>query len=354
MLEGQQEVQKDDSGEIGAIVNRELKIDDDFDLGSAWEGSKLPDPEDDQAQPEPDTPENNATGEELGQAAPDGGPKGSEETSPTTQLTPPAHFNTAEKKLFAGLDDKSKQLVRDVVRRSDQEVSRYRSDLDRRAAYYNELDEVLAPRAEQFRSEGLTPTQAVAQLFQLSDFAAQDPYGFIQMLAKQRNLDLEAAALGEIPEQAQPETDPRMLALQNHVGALQNRIEQRETAEQEQKRTVVRSEIDEFRRAIDENGEPKYPYLDSLQTDMAALIRSESANTLEDAYEQASWANPAVRQARLDDRDAKAAQDRQEQDRTKAERARRAAKSLDGGVGGTDTAAPISLRDSLEQKFNAY
>lgn len=277
------------------------------------------------------------------------------EMASPTALAPPAHFNSAEKKLFAGLDDASKHLVRDVVRRTDQEVSRYRSDLDRRSAQYQELDQIFADRQQQFALEGLTGTQAVSQLLAISDFAAADPAGFVQWFAAQRQLDLPSLVAGQGAGQSNgPQSDPNLAALQNQVSLLSQQLEQQSSASYEQQRGAVQLEIDDFRSASDPDGTPLFPYFDTLETDMAALIRAGTASTLEDAYEQAAWANPVVRNALLSDRDEAERSRREAQDRTKAERARRAAKSLDGGVGGLSATAPISLRDSLEEKFNAY
>jgi len=291
----------------------------------------------------------------FGQAAlpPQEDPNGRERASPTA-LAPPAHFNSAEKKLFAGLDEVSKRLVRDVVRRTDQEVSRYRTDLDRRSAQYQELDQIFAARQQQFALEGVTGTQAVSQLLAISDFAAADPAGFVQWFASQRQVDLASLAASGAGQNARPQSDPNLAALQNQVSLLSQQLEQQSSASYEQQRGAVQTEIDDFRSASDPEGTPLFPYFDTLETDMAALIRAGTASTLEDAYEQAAWANPVVRNALLADRDEAERSRRAAQDRTKAQRARRAAKSLDGGVGGLQATAPISLRDSLEEKFNAY
>ena len=294
----------------------------------------------------------------FGQAAlpPQEDPQDRETGSPSS-LAPPAHFNIAEKKLFAGLDDASKQLVRDVVRRTDQEVSRYRTDLDKRSAQYEELDQIFAERHQQFALDGMTGPQAVNQLLAISDFAAADPEGFVHWFAAQRQLDLPGLVSGagqNTSNGAAPQTDPNLSALQTQVSLLSQQLEQHSSASYEQQRGAVQMEIDDFRSALGPGGTPLFPYFDMLETDMAALIRAGTAATLEDAYEQAAWANPVVRTALLSDRDAADRARREDQDRSKAERARRAAKSLDGGVGGMSATAPISLRDSLEEKFNAY
>ena len=337
-----------DDGSTVAILNRELKNDDRFDLASAWEGAPQPDPVDLQEDAPTQKDQEQGGEPELGQAA--GGQSGSETTSPTP-LTPPAHFNAAEKKLFSGLDQKSQELVRNVVRRTDQEVSRYRTDLQRRAQEYESLDQVLGPRQQQFAQEGLTPAQGVAQLLQISDYASNDPEGFIQWFSQQRGISLEDVLLGQIDK---PEVDPKYQSLQQELGLLKNQLTEQQQRDQHIKLTSVRNELDSFRSATDEQGNAKYPYMDHLEKRMAGFIRAGHADTLEDAYEQAAYSDPTVRQALLEDRNATDLKQRTEQDRMKAQRARRAAKSLDGGLGASTSAAPVSLRDSLEQKFNAY
>jgi hypothetical protein len=88
---------------------------------------------------------------------------------------------------------------------------------------------------------------------------------------------------------------------------------------------------------------------------MAKLLQTEAATTLKDAYDQACWAHPEIRQLLLKEQTATRQQDAQR----KASEARRAAGSLNPGspIPGASTGSGSNnrtLRDELLAAYDAH
>lgn len=201
-------------------------------------------------------------------------------------------------------------------------------------AKYGALDNVLSERSQMLAVNYGSVEQGLNALFQLSDFASQDPVKFIQWFAQQRGISLPN---GQHEGQAQPESNA-IRELQGRINDLQGTIQNQQTAS-------YQSQIDEFAN------NPAHPYFQDVRVAMGALIQSGQAETLADAYEQAIWANPAIR-AKLE---AEAAEQRASVEQERANKAK-AAKTIKG-TPGTTTVSPDepagSVREELERAFSS-
>ena len=97
-------------------------------------------------------------------------------------------------------------------------------------------------------------------------------------------------------------------------------------------------------------GEPQ-PRADvgTVYADMAVLLREGRAETLKDAYEKATWANPQTRVALLEEQ-------RKAEDAQRAQRARQAQRA--GAINvrtspGTTPSMPKSIRETMEATFDS-
>lgn len=241
---------------------------------------------------------------------------------------------------------------------------------------YGWLENELGRRQQQFAIQGLTPQTAISQLFTLSDYAAQDPAGFIQYFANQRGIDLSQLA-GQ-PQQPQPQIDPNdpnaqvppqngeiprdpyTMQLENHVKQLTNafnqlkgQIDQRTQAEIQRDNERMDAEINAFVTAQDENGQLKHPYYEQVRPLMATLLERHQASTMEQAYDMACRANSdvnakiAAAQKHADERA------RVNAERKKAAAAQKAGSSVSGSPASRAQPSPqgSSIRDLIRQNL---
>jgi hypothetical protein len=142
---------------------------------------------------------------------------------------------------------------------------------------------------------------------------------------------------GTIPaNQTVPSIDP---ATAQRIAALENLFQQQQEA-------GVQTEIQRFA------SDPKHTFFENVKADMGRLINSGYAESLDDAYDKACWANEEIRnllikqQSTVSDPSAKVAA---------ANQARAASKSITGSpVPGAGSKGPnISLEDEIRQLMDA-
>lgn len=213
--------------------------------------------------------------------------------------------NTAQEAVVTGLTPVEQEQFKALPPELQQFVARTTQALNERASRYGEYDmmeQVLGPRRAAFAQDGITAPIAIAQLFQLSDFAAKDPGQFILWYSQQRGVDLDEL-LDSVDNQQGP-VDPVIQSLQTQVatltGQLQNQtLEQQTAAHNERIRIVeqVATELDEHgalkRPHFAELGDTILPFVDAART---AHPDKTPAEQLAIAYDNACWANPTVRE----------------------------------------------------------
>lgn len=149
------------------------------------------------------------------------------------------------------------------------------------------LKEVIdANRAEWVNAAG-SVASAIGQLAQFHKMYLTEPARLIQHIARSAGIDLRAFGQPQ-SQQAQPQQP------QDIGKMLEQLVEQRfqpivAAAEQRETQQIVQS-VEGFR------ADPKHPYFEDVRMHMGHLIRSGAAKDLEDAYDQATWANKAIRE----------------------------------------------------------
>lgn len=206
---------------------------------------------------------------------------------------------------------------------------------------YKPIHEFLTPRQQQLQAMGLTPAQAIQQLFGFNDHAGRDPKGFAKWFLESRKLD-PREVFGLQQQQADPNAyvDPEVAELRAQIQSLkqgvqetQQQFEQRQRAEQAQRDAAWQKEIADFRDAKGPDKQPKAPYFAEVEADMAALLKTGRASGIADAYTKACRLNDSVHSKVLADQ--KASERREEELKAKAhaEKAKLAAAPVASGSG---------------------
>lgn len=216
-------------------------------------------------------------------------------------------------------------------------VSEFKTHSERARAY----DQAIAPYQQHLQSLGVDAPTAISALMRADmtlrngDPATKAQY--FQQLAREYGIDL-----GQIQNQPQMDPQTQYLMQQMHNLRQQQQMWQNQVQQQEQAR--VQSEIAQFATA-------DKPHFDAVRNEMADLLESGKAKTLQEAYETAVWMRPDIRQSLIDQQKQDAQRKAAEQ--LTAQRAKTAAVSVKGSSPSSAGAqAPKgSLRDILAAQF---
>lgn len=215
-------------------------------------------------------------------------------------------------------------------------VSEFKSHSERAKAY----DNAIAPYQQHLQSLGVDAPTAISALMRAdvilrtSDPATKQQY--FQQLARQYGIDLN---------QQIPQADPQTQFLMSQLSQLRQQQEMWQNQFQRQEQARAQQELSQFATA-------DKPHFEALRNDMADLLESGKATSLEDAYEKAAWMRPDVRQTLLEQQRSEA--QRKAMDMAQAQRARSAAVSVKGSSpasGGVTPQNKGSLRDMLAAQF---
>lgn len=289
-------------------------------------------------------------------------------------LDPPTVWSKEDKEEFYSLPKKAQEILLKRNRSAEAAITKKFQEVSERGRQYDEFAEILKPYEQRIALNGHSPASYVKNVLTVGAYADEKPEEFIRWFAQQRGINLSALTggirqpqgmRGQQPgQQAQPQmrVDPVTGQLYQHVGALENRIQQvTGYLEREQQERAARTnaeavrEIEAFANATDEHGNPKFPFFSEVEQEMAALIRSgqvSGQNTLEEAYDRAVWANPATRTKLQEDIQARSRREAQRQEQEKAKAAQKSAASLRGTGGGSPASQDSqpgsdNLRDQL-------
>ena len=153
---------------------------------------------------------------------------------------------------------------------------------------------------------------AMTQLMQFARMSVDNPVGLIQHIARTTGTDLHALVSGQ-PSSGAPQHQAGATA---DIAQLVRQELQPIIGQFEQQRTnQVISQIEAFR------ADPKHPYFNDVAPRIEGLLKAGAAKDLQDAYDQAIWADPAIRQQLMSAQ----AEEAKRTQTAEAERARKAA-----------------------------
>lgn len=267
-------------------------------------------------------------------------------------LSPPDRWSADDKAKFAALPREAQEIVLQRERDVERHLTQKSQEAAELKKQYERLDSVIAPYRQALAERGLDEAGYVSRLIDLDRQASTDPAGFVRWFAQQYNVDLG----GKPPEGGEQSVvqslQSEIVQLKQQLGSKVEGLERQFTQKQQ---SEIRGQIDAFK------SQPGREHFDSVRGQMAALMQSGQAQSLEQAYDMAIWANPEVRaqlmaaeQARQAEAAREAEQKRAQQQKLAAEKARKAAgtqvsqrASLTGGA-----MPPSSEREALARRFD--
>jgi hypothetical protein len=253
----------------------------------------------------------------------------------------PASWKADAKAHWSNLHPDLKQYLSGREREIERGFSRFDEDRNLGRA----MRDALAPYAGNIQKAGVRPHQAVAHLLgfenTLRNGSPEQKLNAIHMLARDYGINLDAVIRHQ-PNLA----DPTIAQLQSQIRQLREAEHRRQQHHEQQQLAQAHAEVDDFKT--------KNPHFDAVRAQMHELISKGAADTLQEAYDMAVWANPTLRQTLIAGQADQSRQATDQQRRTAA--AKKAGSSIAGNPGATKTSAAAngrSLRDELAANLKA-
>lgn len=240
----------------------------------------------------------------------------------------PQSYGTAVKAQWSKLPP---DIQKDLIER-DQAFHKKLTEHDEDRNFGKQMKDVVTPYIAQIRAEGAEPAQAVSSLLNMAHVlrvgSPQQKSDLLLRTAQTFGVDLRQALQ---VQQAQPQMHPALLQALQKVEALEGKLSHAETLKKQQEDAEIQSQIKTF------SSDPKNAHFETVRAHMASLLQSGLAKDLQDAYDQAVYANPHTRSTLLEAQKAESDGKRVAEQKARAEAARKAGSSIKGAPGITAT-----------------
>jgi hypothetical protein len=266
-------------------------------------------------------------------------------------VTEPVIDDPAPVALSGAIKAKWKDLPEDVRaewKKREDDIHRMMTSHDGDLRMGRTVKEIAAPYEAIIRSEGGTVEGAFKDLLNTSYIlrtgTPQQKAQAVQQAIQQFGVDMRYA------QQGNQRVDPNLAYLQQEIQTLRKQADPqviKTQLQQEMERDRVSGEITAFA------ANPANVHFQTVRPAMKAILEGGQAKDLQDAYDQACWANPSIRASLLK------AQQSDEAEKRKAEmvKKQKAAASVQGSPDGTSPeksqSKAKSIRESLVEAMEA-
>lgn len=262
-----------------------------------------------------------------------------EPVEPVEVIKPPQSWTAEAKEKFATLDP---LLQKELIKRENDYSKGIQSKAE--AAKWAEETKPIFEQWQPYLNQlGTTPQQAFQALIQaeynLRNGSPQQKQQALNQLARDYGISLPQS--GET--QVQP--DPTIEPIYNELNSVKQQLAQFQYQQKQEQQRIQQEQEAQMQSMITEfSSNPEYPHFEALRENMAQLLQAGVAESLEDAYSKAAWANPEIRSTLIKQEEAK----RIKQQADIARSAKLKAVSVHGSPSGTETpTAELGIRDQL-------
>ena len=236
----------------------------------------------------------------------------------------PSSWKPAAKAAWAALPEP----VRAEIYRRESDFHKGNSAIKENADFGQKVRAEFEPYKMIMQAEGATPEQGISEYLRTAALfrvgTPEQKRGALYQIDKQFNCGFEqefqrlvAAEVARVTGQAAPAQQQQPQQFHDpRVDALLQSQEQAKQREAQQLSSQASDAETRFRAAMDEKGQPQFPYVDNVEQDMISRIpeirRSNPSlshfDVLKQAYEVAVWANPETRAVLISQQQAMATQ----------------------------------------------
>lgn len=216
---------------------------------------------------------------------------------------------------------------------------------------FEPISKVVEHFQETFRRNNLQPADAIERLLAVESSLAQNPGNAIKDIAKAYGVDLRTLIDGQLAAPQQDDkgqqADPAVATLQAELAEVRANNEKVMSYLTAQQRAQYEHEQTALARQIADFAKDK-PHFEAVRKHMGALLQADENLTLDQAYEQATYAVPEIRQRILADQRKADEDKRAEEARKKAADAKKSAKvNVNSSIAGGNT--PKTMDDTLNE-----
>ena len=323
-------------------------------LESAFEEKQDDTPAVETVEQEPDTELTSETTERLrdeqGKFSAAEAPKDEPAAPPAVEqpeIKPPSSWKPEAKEAFIKAErgealtpQEIKVLTAEAQRRENdffKGVEEFKGHAQKARAY----EQAIAPYRNTIQNLGVDEPAAIAALLQAdhtlryADPATKAQY--FGQLAQQYGIDL-----GQVQQPQQ--LDPQVQYLQQQMSALRQQQMMWQNSIQQQEQEKAHNQLGEFSNS-------GKTHFEAVRNDMADLLESGKAQSLEQAYEMAIWMRPDIRQTLVEQQRIEA--QKQFEEKQRLARAKSASVSVRGSSPSSSGTQPVTgdLRSILESQF---
>lgn len=225
--------------------------------------------------------------------------------------------------------------VREFIAKRESESHKAISQFGQQVKAFEPIRSSLERHADIIRANGVSPDQAIENMFSVAKALETDARGAIKAIAEMHGVDLRSFADEPEPQAKAPE----VTALEQKLAKIEGFLTAQQRQQIEQDQSAAASEITRFA-----DGKP---YFEEVRPLMGKLMASGAAESLQDAYDQAIWANPTIRERILQDQRKADEDKRQAEAKKRADDAKRVAPLNQRSSQGASPAVAGSMRDTM-------
>lgn len=209
-----------------------------------------------------------------------GQPVLAQQPEPETAILPPHSLKAAVKAVFGTLP----KDVQDEFLRIEAEAQKAKTEWSGKGEQYNRLTKVLEPVSDRLTLSGQTPETYISALVRADQMLRDNPQQALAQIAQMYGINIPGVQAAQ-----QPYVDPTVHQLQQNVAQLTQIIQSQQTQGEQAKVSAATAELEDFR------SDPKHIYFENVRPLMATLMKDGRAETLQDAYDMAVYADPQIR-----------------------------------------------------------
>jgi hypothetical protein len=211
----------------------------------------------------------------------------------------PTSWTAEQKAKWASLPPDTQAYIAQRDKESFEAISRAGNQIKA----FEPIGKVIEQFSHVFQKNGLQPHEGIARMMAVNEMLETSPETAIREIAKAYGVNLSGTS-----EQAATPENQRIAELEAKIAKMDSHL----TAQQRQQ---LQAENNALAREIADFAKDK-PHFESVRKVMAGLMTSGAAETMQDAYDRAIYADPTIRQS-LQVEAQKAAEDKRKADEAK-------------------------------------
>lgn len=212
----------------------------------------------------------------------------------------------------------------------------------------SQWNDIFDPYKAAFEQRGTTPVDYVKSLIDVDRQLASNPAAVIKRFIEGYKVTPEQLGFQQRESEDDYYENETITQLKKEIHDLKTMVTQKELRESQTQQKSVTDAVREFEHAIDENGNPKYPYFKEVKEEMAVLLQTGKAKDLEEAYKK----SPTVREKMLEIKSKEQSENDLQQRRERIKKAKIAGRSVKTqGTTATSIKSAADLTSILTEEF---